>query len=269
MQSLRARLQSGTPLLGLCFMYPSAGAVERIAPDWDWIWVDGQHGQLGYQDILAIVRACDLVQRPAIVRVPAHEIGPIGRALDTGAAGVLVPQVDTVQQAEAMVRAAKFPPLGNRSYGGRRPVDRDGRVYSETANEDTLLIVQIESPAAIDNAAAIAAVPGVDGLFLGPDDITLRRGISVTAGRTKELLGADLEAMAKACRAHGKIAATVGATPELLTACVQLGYQLIVATSDVWCLANTSQQRAAEARALLKGMTPPPAAAPAQTGSAY
>jgi 2-keto-3-deoxy-L-rhamnonate aldolase RhmA len=110
------------------------------------------------------------------VRVAGHEAGPIGLALDMGATGVIVPCVDTAEQARALVTAAKFPPLGNRSYGGRRPIDLHGRMYAHTANEDTLLLLQIESPLAITNAEQIAAIPGVDGLFLGPDDIMFRRG---------------------------------------------------------------------------------------------
>src|SRR3989338_4096375 len=124
MKSFRSALESGAPQLGLCIMYPSPGSLERIGPDWGWAWIDGQHGELGYQDVLALVRACDLIQRPAFVRVPGHEFGAIGHALDMGATGVIVPVVDTPEQASSVVKAAKFPKLGGRSYGGRRPIDR-------------------------------------------------------------------------------------------------------------------------------------------------
>src|SRR3954468_19114352 len=99
MTSLRKMLDERRPLLGLSVMYPSAGALERIGSDWDWIWIDGQHGEMGHEQTLALVRACDLIQRPAVVRVPGHEAGPIGKALDTGAAAVIVPVVDTPEQA--------------------------------------------------------------------------------------------------------------------------------------------------------------------------
>src|SRR5437016_448957 len=155
MTSLRKMLDAGKPLLGLSVMYPSPGAVERIGPDWDWIWIDGQHGEMAYEQTLALVRACDLIQRPAVVRVPGHEFGAIGKALDMGAAAVITPCVDTPEQARAIAFAAKFPPLGKRSYGSRRLVDQQGRNYSDAANEDTLLIVQIESPQAIENVDAI------------------------------------------------------------------------------------------------------------------
>ncbi len=247
--AFREALRRGTPQFGLCMMYPAPGIVERIGPDWDWIWVDGQHGQLGDADILALVRACNLVGRPAVVRVPGPEVGAIGRALDTDADGLIVPLVESADEARAIVRAAKFPPLGQRSYGGRRPIDRRGRAYADTANDDVLLVLQVESPQAVEQAEAIAAVPGVDALFLGPDDILLRRGQSMTAPRTRAMLDADLRAVAGACRKHGKIACMVGASPEMLALCLELGFSMIVAGGDVGFLAGASAQAAAAARA--------------------
>lgn len=229
-------------------MYPSPGSVERIGGDWDWIWVDGQHGQLGYTEMLSIVRACDLIQRPAFVRVPGHDAGTIGLALDTGAAGVIVPQVHTVAQARAVVQAAKFPPLGDRSYGGRRPIDRAGRGYSDDANAAVRLIVQIESPEALDQAEAIAAVPGVDALFLGPDDIVLRTGGSMTAPRPPEVLAGFMEKMALACHNHGKIPVTVGMGEGILELCCALRYGMIVAGGDVAFLATGSKAASEAAR---------------------
>lgn len=251
MSSFQAALDRGVPQFGLCVMYPCAGAIERIAPDWDWVWLDGQHGQIGYSEMLQLVRACDLADRPALVRVPGHEAGPIGLALDMGAAGVIVPCVDTVEQAEKLVRAAKFPPLGERSYGGRRPVDLNGRTYSNTANGETMLVVQIETPTAINNVDEIAAISGVDALFFGPDDLLLRRGFAMDAPRSREMLEADMAAVVAACRKHGKYAATVGAGPVMLPLCLDMRFHLVVGGGDAGFLANASKQASAEARALL------------------
>lgn len=245
-------LPSGkSPLLGVCFCYPSPGSVERIGPDWDWIWIDGQHGEFGYADVLAMVRACDLIGRPAFVRVAGHDPGAIGLALDTGATAVIVPCVDTPEQARALVLAAKLPPLGGRSYGSRRLIDRHGRLYSDTANTDTLLVVQIESPLAIQNVDAIAALPGVDALFLGPDDIMLRRGFPMNTPRTPATLGDDMRMLATACRRHGKKAVTVATAPALATFAAGLGFDLVVGGADVGFLANGSAAAAAELRATL------------------
>jgi 4-hydroxy-2-oxoheptanedioate aldolase len=158
-----------------------------------------------------------------------------------------------------MVDAAKFPPLGKRSYGGRRPIDFQGRMYFQTANEDTLLVIQIETPLAIENAEAIAAIPGVDALFLGPDDILLRRGMPMDVPRTRELLGDDMKAVISACRKHGKFGVMVGVGTTMLTLCLEMGFHLIVAGSDVPFLANSSKQAATEARALVKTKANAPA----------
>lgn len=269
-KSFRETLTTGTPQLGVCVTYPSPGVIERIGPDWDWVWIDGQHGQLGYGDVLSLVRACDLVQRPAFVRVPGHEFGTIGLALDTGASGLIVPVVDTPEQAQSIVNAAKFPPLGKRSYGARRPVDRQGRLYADTANETVLLVAQIESPEAVDNAEAIAAVPGVDALFLGPDDVLLRRGYAMDAPRTAGMLQGDMEAVINACRKHDKFGVMVGGNPEMLTLAISLGCHMIACGADAGFLANGSKQATETARALLKEMSAPATDTPGKAiGSLY
>lgn len=254
MGPFRSVLETGKPQLGLCIMYPAAGVVERIGADWDWIWIDGQHGEMGYDDTLALVRACNFIQRLAFVRVPGHDFGSIGLALDMGADGVIVPLVDDVTEAKEIVKAAKFPPLGGRSYGGRRPIDLRGRLYSDTANSDTLLVAQIESPGALENAERIAAVPGVDGLFLGPDDIGLRRGAAMNAPRSKEAFGKDVAALVSACAKHGKFAVTVAFGAEMIKLCAEAGVRMIVSGGDVPFLANGSKQTSAEARAVVEGV---------------
>lgn len=258
-------LPSSAPQLGLCIMYPSPGTVERIGPDWDWIWLDGQHGQMaGYREMLDLVRACESAQRPAFIRVPAIGGGWIGLALDTGASAVIVPQIEDAGMAREAVRAAKFPPLGERSYGGRRPIDKGGRLYSDQANAATKLVCQIESPMALRNAEEIAAVPGVDALFLGPDDLLLREGVGMNAPRTQELLGDTMKIVAGACRKHGKTAFTVAVAPEMITFAASCGFQYIVAGGDVPFLANGSQAAAGAARKAIGAATQVPRiAAPA------
>jgi len=260
-------LSSGVPQLGYCVCYPSPGVVERVGPDWDWYWLDGQHGQLGYDQMLALVRACDLVSRPAFVRVPGHEPCNIGLALDMGATGVIVPCVDTPEEARAIVNAAKFPPLGKRSYGGRRPIDREGRGYSDQANSETLLIIQIETPTGIENVREIASLPGVDGLFLGPDDIMLRRCHPMSAPRSKETLGEDMHAVVTACKEVGIYSVMVGVGGEMLDLCLDMGFHMIVACGDVPSLANTSRIASDDARARVSGRSKKnPADAPSGGG---
>jgi len=239
--------------IGLCIMYPAPGVIERVGPDWDWIWLDGQHGQLGgYTEILNLVRACDLIGRPAFLRVPGHDAGMIGLSLDMNVAGVIIPQVDTVEQARAAVRAAKFPPLGNRSYGSRRNIDFEGRSYSDMANEKTMLICQIESPEALAEVDALAAVPGVDGLFIGADDLFLRRGVGMNEPRDKELIQQDFRRLLDACARHGKQAFGVGVGKEMAALSVKMGFQWVISGSDVAFVAASSKAAAQEARSAIE-----------------
>jgi 4-hydroxy-2-oxoheptanedioate aldolase len=169
--------------------------------------------------------------------------------LDMGCAGVIVPCVDTVEQARDLVFAAKFPPLGGRSYGSRRLVDLQGRLFVEQANARSLLIIQIETPLGITNAEKIAAIEGVDALFLGPDDVMLRRGFSMNTPRTPESLGADMREVVRACRKYNKKAVTIGIGPEMSRFTIDCGFDLIVGGGDVGFLATGSKKAADEMRA--------------------
>ncbi|HSW45801.1 MAG TPA: aldolase/citrate lyase family protein [Phycisphaerae bacterium] len=245
--ALRASLEAG-PQLGLCVMYPAPGIIERIGPDWDWLWIDGQHGELGYDEILACVRAGDLVRRPAVVRVPGHDSGQIGKALDTATAGIMVPMVDSAEQARRIVEAAKFPPLGKRSYGGRRPVDLHGRGYANRDRRQPVLVCQIETPEGLANVEAIAAVDGVDVLFFGPDDMALRAGMPMDVPRPEGCFDEAQRKVAQAARANGKLAGGVFVAPEALRFAIEAGYRLIVAAGDVFFLADGSSKASSALR---------------------
>lgn len=240
-------------------MYPAPGILERIGPDWDWIWIDAQHGDLDFREATHFVRACHLIGRPGLVRVPGHDPCWIGKALDAGAAGVIVPLVESVEEARAMVRAAKFPPLGNRSYGGRRVTDTQTRAYYRSANTDTALILQVESSAACSLAGELAALDGVDGLFLGPDDLLIREGHDVNAPKTEETIGWQMRAVAEVCQAHGKWSVCVSVTDATLAMARKYGFRMVVGGSDVGFLASGSKETSAKARASLtqKGASEP------------
>lgn len=110
MKEFVEKIKAGETQFDFAIGYPAPGILERIGNDWDWVWIDGQHGQLAYQEILNLIRVCELMGLPAIARVPSHEAGFIGMVLDAGADGIIVPLVNTVEEAKAIVSAAKFPP---------------------------------------------------------------------------------------------------------------------------------------------------------------
>ena len=247
------KMASGQVVLGLGLNFPVAGIVELIGAGWDWLWIDGQHGQHDYRTMLSCTRAADLQGLAPVVRVPGHEYGTIGLAMDMRPAGIMVPMVDDVDQARQVVEAVRFPPLGKRSYGGRRVYDVDGFAYYKTANEDVLLVAQIETPEAVQNAEAIAAVEGVDVLFFGGDAMKMRMGIPMNTPVTEsdELAGA-LERTAKAACNADKIPGCVAATAETLALSVDYGYQFIAGASDVGFLRTASPAKLEELRGALR-----------------
>ena len=254
------------PLLGVAIAYPSVGALERIGPDWDWIWIDVQHGDLDLRETVSLIRATDLIARPGLVRVPGQDPGWIGKVLDAGAAGVIVPMVESLEEAQAMVRAAKFPPIGNRSYGGRRVIDRLGRSYYKTANRDTVLILQVESNAAVELADRLAALEGVDGLFLGPDDLLIRDGWDVDAPKDMKTIGRQSRHVGECCRRHGKLSVCLGVSDATLAMAKEFGYRLVVGAGDVGFLAGGSKAAAQRLRAQFTAADAKLKEAPAKRG---
>lgn len=241
------------PQLGFCSMYSTPGLIERIGQDWDWCWIDLQHGEWGAHDVVQAVRACNLAGIFALIRVPGHDVTLIGKILDTACHAVMVPMIENAQQAETVVSATRFAPRGRRSYGGRRPVDLYGRAYSHPDQPQPLTVCQIESPAAVEQADAIAAIDGVDALFFGPDDMAVARGMPMDKPRPAGCFDAAMKTVAAAAKKHGKTAGGIFREPAALRQALDLGYRLIVCSGDVPLLTVNSQAAARDARAALGG----------------
>ncbi|MFF0344147.1 HpcH/HpaI aldolase/citrate lyase family protein [Kribbella sp. NPDC004875] len=169
-------------LVGYWITLDSPAAAERIGRlGYDYVVLDGQHGLIGYQGLvnglLAIDAGSAIGPRPSVglVRVEANDPTPIGRALDAGATGVIVPLVDSADDVARAVRAAKYPPVGVRSFGPMRAALRIGPVPAES-NDATVVLAMIETPLGLANVAEICATPGLDGVYVGPSDLSLALG---------------------------------------------------------------------------------------------
>jgi 2-keto-3-deoxy-L-rhamnonate aldolase RhmA len=169
-------------LVGYWVTLDAPPATERIARlGYDYVVLDAQHGLIGYDGLLTGLLAIDagsaLSDRDVagLIRVEANHPTPIGRALDAGAAGIIVPLIDTAEDVAAAVRAAKYPPLGVRSFG---PLRASLRIDAEPAkaNAATVVLAMIETPLGLKNVAEICATPGLDGLYVGPSDLSLALG---------------------------------------------------------------------------------------------
>jgi 2-keto-3-deoxy-L-rhamnonate aldolase RhmA len=203
-----ARLEHGNPVLALGVRHSRTTDIARIARSTGHqvIWVDLEHSTMS-TDMAGMIcaTAADLGLVP-LVRVPEREYGVIGRLLDGGALGIIAPRIETAHQAEDIVAACKFPPRGHRSAIGTLPLADFKKLPAEqfnvTMNNATLVKVLIESPVGIDNAAAIAAVPGVDIVGIGTNDLAAELGVAGDF-RHPKVRHAHEKALA-ACRAAGK-----------------------------------------------------------------
>lgn len=233
-KSMRPALQTGKPLFGWYVTFQIPDIIEMIGRYWDWIWIDLQHSPIDVNSALDIVRAAEGAGINSLVRVGRNDPFFINQALDLGASGVIVPMVNTPEQAQAVVQAAKFPPTGRRSYGSRRLVGLYGLDYADWANEQTVVFVQLESEQAFGNAESIAAVEGIDGLIFSPDDYIREKGLNVVIPRPPELGLAERKGIIAAVQKKGKVGGCFCDNPDALQLSLEMGYRLmVVAEEDV------------------------------------
>lgn len=240
--SLLPRWASKETTLGAWCMMPGALGVEAIGSlGFDWVLIDMQHGCMEYEGALDMIRAADRAGISPIVRVPWNEPGIIGRMLDAGAMGILVPMIQNAEDARRMVDACLYPPAGRRSFGPIRVNTRDGMGYFATANERVAVIPMIETSEALEQVDEIAAVPGVDALFVGPFDLSIALGLP--PGDNDGTLAFDdaIGRVLAAAQKHGKATAVLSnATVAPLR--VEQGFQMVSVTTDVNALAGASSQ---------------------------
>ena len=185
--TLRARVLGGDVVYGGWCLVPSPFLAEVWSvAGFDWLCIDMQHGLIGYETMLAMLQAVGR-RTPVLVRVPWNEPDEIMRPLDAGATGVIVPMVNTAEEAAAAVGACRDAPAGFRSWGPSRVSLGDPDYTPTSGNERTLCVIMVETVEAVENVEEIVAVPGVDAILIGPYDLALSRsGALETPGRTPE-----------------------------------------------------------------------------------
>ena len=204
----KQKLKSNELALGFGIHHLRTGAVGMLAAasGHDWLFIDMEHGAISVHDAAQLCVAALPTGSTPIVRIAAGALDEGTRCLDNGALGVIVPHVDTVERAKEIARAFRYPPLGSRSWGGPPAVygyQPPGNAEAQAALNDAVLVVaMIESPQAVGNADAIAAVEGIDALLIGTSDLTAELGISGQIGHAR--VAEAYETVGAACRAHGK-----------------------------------------------------------------
>lgn len=240
--SFRSRLLEHQTLIGTMLTLPVPAVAEILADvGFDWLFVDGEHGPFETNELLAVLQAVGH-RIPCLVRVPESAEVPIKKALDLGADGIIVPQVNTVEQAEAVVRFARYSPQGARGVGLARAhgYGRRFREYVEAANERTVVVVQAEHIRAVENIEQIVKVPGIDAVLLGPYDL------SASLGKMGQLddpvVVAAIERITTVCQAAKMPLGYFNVSAATVQPFIAKGYSLITAGVDTLMLGQAAGQ---------------------------
>ena len=257
MLDLKAKLKEGVPAIGtmiseirnpnLAYMLAQCG--------FDFFIIDNEHGSYSPETISDLIAGARGAGISTVVRIPEIRRETILKPLDCGAAGLLVPQVNTPDQAREILTHAKYPPLGNRGvalsrshslYGMPKAVE-----YLTQTNETTFIAVQAESPEAVENSEEIASIPGIDAIFVGPFDLSVGLGIPGQVTHPKEVEA--IEKVVEACQKHGTVPGIHMNKLETLKEWIQKGMRFVTYGSDVDMLARG----AADSLARLKNTLSP------------
>jgi 4-hydroxy-2-oxoheptanedioate aldolase len=250
--TVRSRLLAGERLVGLFVLTPSTVTAEVLGGlGLDVLCIDAEHAAFGRDTIQAAVAAAGFAGTPALVRLSGNDPTEIAAALDAGAAGVIVPRVESAAAALAAARAARFPPAGTRGVGPGRGsgYGRSLADYAASANDAVAVGVQIETGEGVAQASEIARVEGVDFVFVGPGDLAASLGVPFGDTRVEPSVASVLAAARAARRPAGIWAATAEEAARRAAA----GFQLVTVGSDIGVLVAGVERALAELKAATDG----------------
>ncbi|ALC14083.1 2-dehydro-3-deoxyglucarate aldolase [Sphingopyxis sp. 113P3] len=230
------KLRNGhEPCLNGWSMMPSPVAIEAYSRlGWDSITIDMQHGWWGYSEAVTALAVLQGVSVASFVRVPTNEPGVVGRMLDAGADGIICPMINSAEDARRLVRHALYPPLGERSCGPVRgaPFPPTSANPQGEANQHIVLLPQIETRDAVDNAEAIMDTPGISGIYVGPSDLGLSMGLPAILDRTEAEILRTYENIVAAAKARGQIAGIHNHSVDYAGQMKELGFNFLTVGSD-------------------------------------
>jgi 2-keto-3-deoxy-L-rhamnonate aldolase RhmA len=249
----RTRLAAGELALGCGIRLARTVDIARImkACGYDWLFIDMEHGTLDLDTSVQMAVAALEVGIAPIARVPKMEHSLASRFLDGGGLGIVMPHVDTADEARVVVDRQKFPPDGHRSAIGPLAqfgfAARRGAEANAALNAASMVIVMVESPTAVGNAEAIAAVPGVDCLLIGTNDLSTEMGIPGEVGHAR--VTEAYKTVGAACQKHGKVLGMGGVyDPPLMQRYIDLGARMILSGNDMTLMMAAARNQASALR---------------------
>lgn len=244
--AVKRKLREGKPTFGTWLSLDSLHSARVLARiGFEWLTLDLEHAAIDWSRAAAVLAVVADAGCVPLVRVPEGDHYCIKRALDAGAWGIVVPMVETVEQARIAIAAAKYPPLGNRSMGGGMHAlnfAAQAGEYYQQANDEILVILQTESPRGVDNAEAIYSLPGCDAVFVGPVD--LRSTMRTTLGRepTPEEHEALIQRVIQAGRKVGTPTGIHVMDPHTALERARQGMQFLAVASDLRMMTGQAEE---------------------------
>ena len=248
-ESLRDRWRAGATTLGAWLSIPNPVTAEATArAGFDYVCIDAQHGAVEYSDVVPMIQAITLGGSRPLVRVPWNEPGIIGKMLDAGAQGVIVPMVNSVEEAEAAARACRYEPHGGgRSWGPVLAASRVDGHYLGWAEQHVACIPMIETDRAVAELDGILAVPGIDAVYVGPADLSLTLGLPPANNDGADVFDDALATVVAACERAGVVPG-VHASGGLAARRQAVGFRMITIATDLLAMrAGFAAERAAAA----------------------
>jgi 4-hydroxy-2-oxoheptanedioate aldolase len=245
--TFKRALYAGRSQIGLWCTLSNHYSLEVVAgAGFDWLVLDCEHSPNDLESLLTQLQAVAPYPASPVVRVPWNDMVAIKRVLDIGAQTVLVPYVQNVDEARAAVAAVRYPPRGVRGVGGTTRATRFGRIrdYAKRAHEETCLLVQLETQDALGHIEAIAAVDGIDGLFIGPADLHASMGYAGEVANPNVF--PLIEDAIRRIRATGKAPGILVGDEALAKRCIDAGSLFTAVGSDTGILARGAEQLAAK-----------------------
>lgn len=247
--ALRALKAAGTPIVNAWLAIPSSYAAEVVAHSgYDAITVDAQHGMIGFDTALTMLQAISTTAAVPLVRPSGLVPSEIMRWLDAGSYGIICPMISSRADAEALVAACRYPPAGTRSYGPARGLLYGGSDYFAHADAEIIVLAMIETAEGLRNLDAIVATPGLDGIYVGPNDLCLALGLPPVVESDEPASIAAVARIRAACAAHGSIAGIFCSSGAAAARRIAEGFDLVTPGNDVTLLRGAATAASAAAR---------------------
>jgi 4-hydroxy-2-oxoheptanedioate aldolase len=239
----------GRTAFGVWSMVPDAFAAELVArTGYDYVCVDGQHGLADFATMVSIFQATDAAGATPLARVLSNDAGHIGRVLDSGAGGVIVPLVNNPEEAARAVAACRYPPEGVRSYGPVRAAEVIGSKAPRDLDGEVLCFVMVETREGLERVEEIAATPGLDGIYIGPADLALSLGLVPTLEITEKEHVEAVRRIKGACRESGISVGIHCGSGEWARRHAEAGFDVVTVTMDTKLLAEAARRELDVAR---------------------